>query len=198
MKMTRLALMSLLIFVSISYALQIGESWPKLSQKLKNVDEQELTLESLKGKKGTLVIFSCNACPFVKAWEDRIVTLGNQYQEKGIAVVAVNSNDPQQVSEDGFDQMKTRYKEKGFKFPYVVDATSDIARTFGATRTPEAFLFDAQGKLIYHGTIDDNAHEPKKVEKRFLEQALSALVENKKIEQAETKAIGCSIKFRAK
>ena len=98
--------------------------------------------------------------------------------------------------EDGYDVMVTRSQKLKMKFPYVVDATSDVARAFGATRTPEAFLFDADGKLVYHGTIDDNANDPKQVKERYLEAALTSVSSGKPVATAETKSMGCGIKFR--
>jgi hypothetical protein len=92
--------------------------------------------------------------------------------------------------------MQQRARERGFEFLYVVDATSNVARAFGATRTPEAFLFDAAGTLVYHGAIDDNAQDAAKVEKRFLKDALDALLAGREVAVKETKALGCSIKFR--
>jgi peroxiredoxin len=178
-------------------ALAIGAAIPMADQKMKNVDGKEIAVADVKGSKGTLVIFTCNACPYAKAWEDRIVALGNEYEGKGIGVIAVNANDPGKVAEDGYDQMKSRAKDKNFGFPYVVDATSNVARAYGATRTPEAFLFDAQGKLVYHGTIDDNAQEPDKVSTRYLSDALVAVTSGKEIAVKATKAMGCGIKFRA-
>ena len=178
-------------------ALAMVAAIPMADQKMKNVDGKEVAVADVKGAKGTLVIFTCNACPWAKAWEDRIVALGNDYKGKGIGVIAVNANDPGKVAEDGYDQMKTRAAEKKFGFPYVVDATSNVARAYGATRTPEAFLFDAQGKLVYHGTIDDNAQEPGKVSTRYLADALAAVSSGKEIAVKETKAMGCGIKFRA-
>ena len=178
-------------------ALAIGAAIPAADQKMKNVDGKEIAVADVKGSKGTLVIFTCNACPYAKAWEDRIVALGNEYKGKGIGVIAVNANDPGKVAEDGYDQMKTRAAEKKFGFPYVVDATSNVARAYGASRTPEAFLFDTQGKLVYHGTIDDNAQEPEKVSTRYLADALAAVSSGKEIAVKETKAMGCGIKFRA-
>jgi peroxiredoxin len=178
-------------------ALAMGAAIPMADQKMKNVDGKEVAVADVKGAKGTLVIFTCNACPWAKAWEDRIVALGNEYKGKGVGVIAVNANDPGKVAEDGYDQMKTRAAEKKFGFPYVVDATSNVARAYGATRTPEAFLFDAQGKLVYHGTIDDNAQEPEKVSTRYLADALAAVSSGKEIAVKETKAMGCGIKFRA-
>ncbi|HEV8198879.1 MAG TPA: thioredoxin family protein [Candidatus Polarisedimenticolia bacterium] len=177
--------------------LAIGGAIPMADQKMKNVDGKEIAVADVKGAKGTLVVFTCNACPYARAWEDRIVALGNEYKSKGIGVIAVNANDPEKVAEDGYDQMKTRAQDKHFGFPYVVDATSGLAKAYGASRTPEAFLFDAQGKLVYHGTIDDNAQDPEKVSSRYLSDALAAVSSGKDVPVKETKAMGCGIKFRA-
>jgi peroxiredoxin len=178
--------------------LAIGNPAPMTDVKMKNVDGHELDIADVKGTKGTLVIFSCNACPWAKAWEGRIVEIGNAYSRRGIGVVVINSNDPAVNEEDGYAVMQSRAKQRGMKYPYVVDATSEVARAFGATRTPEAFLFDAAGRLAYHGTVDDNAHEPGKVQRRYLRDALDAVVAGKDVEMKDTKALGCSIKFRAR
>jgi len=177
-------------------ALAIGSPMPSADVKMKNVDGKEFTLAELAGKKGTLVVFSCNACPWAKKWESRITTLGNGFAKKGVGVVVINSNDPGVNPEDRYDVMVTRSQKLKMKFPYVVDATSDVARAFGATRTPEAFLFDADGKLVYHGTIDDNANDPKQVKERYLEAALTSVSSGKPVATAETKSMGCGIKFR--
>ena len=181
---------------SIASPLAMGGKPPAADMKMKNVDGKELTLQEVMGPKGTLVVFTCNACPFAKAWESRIVELGNAYRAKGVGVVAINSNDPNKVAEDGFEVMQTRAKERGMTFPYVFDATSNVARAFGASRTPEVFLFDAKGALVYHGAVDDNSGEPDKVKEKWLQAALDAVVEGKEVAVKETKAIGCSIKFR--
>ncbi len=178
-------------------SLALGGSIPMADTKMKNVDGKEMSIADVKGAKGTLVVFTCNACPWAKAWEDRIVALGNEYQKKGIGVVAVNANDPSKVAEDGYDGMQARAKEKSFGFPYVVDATSGVAKAFGASRTPEAFLFDAKGALVYHGTVDDNAQEPAKVTATYLKDALVAVANGQGVAVQETKAMGCGIKFRA-
>ena len=177
-------------------ALAIGSAMPSADVKMKNVDGKEFTLAELSGKKGTLVVFSCNACPWAKKWEGRIANLGNGFAKKGVGVVVINSNDPGLNPEDGYDAMQARANKLKMKFPYVVDATSDVARSFGATRTPEAFLFDAEGKLVYHGTIDDNANDPKQVKERYLEAALTSVSSGKPVATAETKSMGCGIKFR--
>lgn len=181
---------------SAAVALELGESILSTEVKMKNVDGRMLAIADVQGEKGTLVIFSCNACPWVKAWETRIAALGNSAPELGIGVIAINSNDPGKVPEDSYDVMQQRAKERGFAFPYVVDETSGVAKAFGATRTPEAFLFDVAGKLVYHGAIDDNANEPDKVTKRYLADALQAVSAGQPVPVAQTKALGCTIKWR--
>jgi peroxiredoxin len=165
--------------------------------KMKNVDGKMLSIADVSGKAGTLVVFTCNHCPFAKAWEQRIVELGNAYAGKGIGVLLVNANDPTQHAEDGFEEMQAHAKSRGMKIPYVVDDTSAVARAFGASVTPEAFLFDKSGKLAYHGTIDDNRQEADKVKARYLKDALDAVVAGKTPAVPETKGLGCSIKFRS-
>ena len=164
--------------------------------KMKNVDGKMLSLAEVTGKAGTLVIFTCNHCPFARDWEQRIVELGNSYAAKGIGVILVNANDPAMHADDGFEEMQAHAKSRGMKVPYVVDDTSGVARAFGASVTPEAFLFDKAGKLAYHGTIDDNRQEPDKVKTRYLKDALDAVVAGKKPAVPETKGLGCGIKFR--
>ena len=178
--------------------LALGGQAPMNTVKMKNVDGKEVSIADVAGKKGTLVVFTCNACPYAKAWEERIVALGNEYMSKGIGVIAVNSNDPGIVADESYDVMKTRAADRKMSFPYVVDNGSEVAKAFGATRTPEAFVFDAAGKLVYHGTIDDNFQEPEKVEKRYLKDALNAVATGGTVTTAETKSIGCGIKFKQK
>ncbi len=178
--------------------LALGDAMPMGDVKMKNVTGKDLTLASSAGKQGTLVVFTCNACPWAKKWQTRVAEIGNSALAAGLGVVAINSNDPSLNAEDGYKEMQKRAKDLGFKFPYVVDATSDVARSFGATRTPEAFVFDAGGKLVYHGTVDDNANDAAAVKDAWLKDAVSAVAEGKAVSVAETKALGCSIKFRAK
>ena len=201
--MNRKAMLALPVIVGLAVTaavagpLAIGAKMPSTDVKMKNVDGSEKTLAEIAQPAGTLVVFTCNHCPYAKAWEKRIVELGNTYMTKGIGVVAVNSNDPKVAAGDSFDGMQVRAKERGMQFPYVVDATSGVARAFGATKTPEAFLFDKDGKLVYHGTIDDNGEDAAKVEKWYLKDALEAVAGGKDVAVKETKSIGCSIKFRS-
>ena len=184
-------------FYTLAAGLKPGDPIPMGNVKMMNVDGKFLPIADIKGEKGTLIIFGCNSCPWVKAWLDRIVAIGNEYMEKGIGVMMINSNDPAVKEEDRFEVMQRVVKAKGIRFPYVVDATSYVARAFGATHTPEVFLFNGEGKLVYHGAIDDNARHPEAVEHHYLKDALEALLQGKLIPIAETKAIGCTIKFRS-
>lgn len=178
------------------FTLASGETLELAKQKMKGVDGGSVSVADAAGKKGTLVVFTCNACPYVKAWEERIADLGNAYSKKGIGVIAINANDPDRVAADGFEQMKQKAKTRGMSFPYVVDETSKVAKEFGATRTPEVFLFDAKGQLVYHGAVDDNVKDASAVTEKYLEDALDAVLAGEKVQVAETKAIGCTIKWR--
>jgi hypothetical protein len=180
-----------------SSGLAIGSSAPKADVAMKSVDGKGVSIRGAAGPKGTLVVFTCNHCPWAKAWESRIVEIGNAAAAKGIGVVAINSNDPAAYAEDSFEEMQKRARERGMRFPYVVDADSGVARAFGATRTPEVFLFDAGGQLVYKGAVDDNAKEAAAVKERFLADAVDAVAKGAAPKVSETKALGCSIKFRS-
>ena len=189
-------LLAIVLSTAPASALVIGDPVPKRAVAMKNVDGRRLTLASAAGPKGTLVLFTCNHCPWVRAWEDRIVRVAADARKRGIGVIAINSNDPEAYAEDSYAKMVTRAKEHGYGFPYVVDATSEVAVAFGATHTPEAFLFDARGRLVYHGAVDDNAQQPDQVKATWL--AVAAAAAGRPVPLAETKAMGCGIKFRGR
>jgi peroxiredoxin len=175
--------------------LALGAKAPLVTTKLKNVDGKEVSIAQSAGKEGTLVVFTCNHCPFAKAWEQRIAELGNSYVKRGIGVILINANDPTAHEEDGYTEMQAHAKNRAMQFPYAVDETSAVARAFGASVTPEAFLFDKAGKLAYHGAIDDSK-DSEKVQKRYLKDALDAIVGGRTPAVPESKSIGCGIKFR--
>jgi peroxiredoxin len=179
----------------VGAGLALGAKLPMANTKMKNVDGKMVSIADVKGKTGTLVVFTCNHCPFAKAWEERIVELGNGYSKKGLGVILINANDPTMHEEDGYAQMQERAKSRGMQIPYVVDETSGVAKAFGAAVTPEAFLFDKSGKLVYHGAVDDN-RDAGRVEKHYLKDALEAVVGGKVPPVQESKGIGCGIKFR--
>lgn len=173
-----------------------GTKAPALDVKMKGVDGKETSIADVAGAKGTLVIFTCNHCPFVKAWEERTVAIGNAALAKGIGVVAINANDPTVQPEDGFEGMQARVKERGIRYAYLVDADSAVAKAFGATRTPEFYLLDPNGTVVYHGALDDNAREPEKVTTHWLKDAVEAVAAGKPVEVKQTKALGCTIKWK--
>ena len=190
------AVFSALPAVWCAAAPAIGDAIPAGSVKMENVDGRKLSIADVTGAHGTLVIFSCNHCPWVRAWEDRIIAAASDAATRGIGVITINSNDPAAYPGDSFAEMQERAKAKAYGFPYVMDTTSAVGRAFGATHTPEVFLFDAHGKLAYHGAIDDNARDPAKVTQRYLADAIEAVAAGKPPALQETKALGCSIKFR--
>lgn len=190
------ALAASLAFLPALAGVAVGEKAPMTDRAMQGVDGSSLSIADAAGAKGTLVIFTCNHCPFVKAWLDRTVAAANAALGEGVGVIAINANDPAAYAEDSFEDMQKLAKEKGMKYPYVVDADSSVARAFGATRTPEFFLLDASGKVVYHGAFDDNARDPEKASDHYVKDAIEALVAGKEIPVKETKSIGCSIKFR--
>lgn len=173
--------------------LKIGDKAPDFN--LIGVDEKYYSLVSFKDKKLLCVIFSCNHCPYVKAYEDRIISIQKDF-ENDLQIVAINSNDEVNYPEDSFEEMKKRDKEKGFNFPYLRDTDQSVAEAYGATHTPEVFLFDSERRLQYHGKIDDNWNYPNQVKEHYLRDAIKALLEGKEVEVKETYSIGCTIKWK--
>ena len=173
--------------------LKIGSKLPEFN--LPATDSKNYSPSSFQNSKVLVVMFTCNHCPYVQAYEERLIKLQSDFKSKGVTFVAINSNDEKNYPEDSFENMIKRAKEKGYNFPYLRDKSQEIARKFGATHTPEIFVFDEKKTLQYHGGIDDNWKEPEKVTKQSLKEAIEALLANKKIETSETHAIGCTVKW---
>lgn len=142
------------------------------------------------------VIFSCNHCPYVQAWEGRLIQIQRDYAGRGVQFVLINSNDPETYPADSFEQMQRRAAEKRYPFPYVFDEIQAVARQYGATRTPEIFLFDRRRVLRYHGAPDDNYENPTQVHRPYLRDALDALLNDSAPAVTETKPVGCTIKWK--
>ncbi|MBL0102932.1 MAG: thioredoxin family protein [Bacteroidetes bacterium] len=177
---------------------QVGDEGRDFS--LKNIDGKMLSMKDMKDAKGVILVFTCNHCPFSKAYEERIIALDKKYAPLGYPVIAINPNDKTREPEDSFENMQIRAKEKGFSFPYLYDETQEIAQSYGATRTPHVYVLKKEGaKFIvkYIGAIDDNSDEPEKVTAKYAENAVDALLANKAVATPETKAIGCGIKWKA-
>lgn len=167
--------------------------------KLKNVDGKMVSLSDFKSSKGVIVIFDCNTCPFSQAYNTRIIELNDKYASKGFPVVAINPNDPQRSSGDSYEEMVSLAKEKKYKFPYLVDESQDVAKAFGATNTPHVFILKNEKqtfKVAYIGAIDDNARSASSVSRKYVEEAVESLLNNKPVTSAKTKAIGCGIKWK--
>ena len=175
--------------------LDLGSILPLGDIKMADISGKDVSLNDAKGKNGLLVIFSCNTCPWVIAWEDRYVELADTYKDKGVGIVAINSNEKQFDTVDSMEEMQAHAKEQGYNFYYTMDNGSKLASEFGATRTPHIYLFDKKDKLVYRGAIDDNARKPDKVENTYLADAIDNMLAGNTIDPTATKALGCAIKF---
>lgn len=164
---------------------------------LPNVDGEMVSLADFEDAKGFILIFTCNTCPYSVAYEDRIIALDKAYKSKGYPVIAINPNDPAAIDGDDLADMKVRATEKGFSFPYLQDVGQQVYPQYGATKTPHVFVLqkEVNNNIVrYIGAIDDSSRKPNKVKKRYVEQAVDALLAGKSPSTTTTKAIGCSIK----
>jgi peroxiredoxin len=167
--------------------------------RLKNVDGKMISLSDFRTSKGVIVIFDCNTCPYSKAYNSRIIDLNSRYAGKGFPVITINPNDPAQSAGDSFDRMVALAKEKEYSFPYLADESQDVSHAFGATNTPHVFLLHRTNndfKVVYIGAIDDNARDTSAIKRKYVEEAVDALLMNKPVPAARTKAIGGSIKWK--
>ncbi|MCX8037308.1 MAG: thioredoxin family protein [Candidatus Sumerlaeia bacterium] len=174
--------------------LEIGKPAP--SFKLPNVDGKTVdSAELLKTNKALVVVFMANHCPVAVAYQDRLIEIQKDYKERGVAVVAISSNDAEAYPADSFENMKKRAEEKKYNFPFLYDESQEVARNFRATCTPHVFVIDAKGNLAYRGAVDDN-QDPKKVKNTYLRDALDAVLAGKPASPATTKQVGCTIKWK--
>lgn len=167
--------------------------------KLQNAKGGIVSLSDYKDKKGVIVVFTCNHCPFAKAYEERLIALDKKYGALNFPVVAINSNDASDYEDESMDNMKKRASEKGYTFPYLQDATQAVAKAFGATRTPHVFVLrneNAKFTVQYIGTIDDNYQDPTSVTKRYVEDAVNNILAGKPVVVTQTKAVGCAIGWK--
>jgi peroxiredoxin len=203
MKTLKTALI-LFVFALITVAFTVKTDGYKVGDqiedfRLKNIDNQMVSLADYKKAKGFIIIFTCNMCPYAVANEDRIIALDAKYKKKGYPVIAINPNDPNVSKGDGFEDMKVRASEKGFTFPYLFDAKQDVFPKFGATKTPHVYIVSKSTmKVAYIGAIDNSSKNPDAVTEKYVENAVDALLLGKEIEKTETRAIGCSIKVDTK
>ncbi len=195
-----LPIVSILLLSAFSVAAQsytslaIGSSIPKAAVKTTTVSGGKVALNDVKTSKGLLVMFSCNTCPYVIKAQERTREMIQYATERGIGMIIINSNEAQRGEDDSPEAMKAYSRDQGYKVPYVIDANSEIANAFGATRTPEVFLFDGNGKLVYKGAMEDNPSKPAESKQIFLRAAIDNMIKGQPIDPNSTKSVGCSIK----
>jgi peroxiredoxin len=163
---------------------------------LSGVDGKRYSLDAFRDARILTVFFTCNHCPYVLGWESRIQDLCRRLGDRGVAFVGINSNDPVRYPQDGFEGMKERARAQKIPYPYLHDATQDVARAYGAQVTPEFFVFDRDRRLRFHGRLDDNHASPEAAGKRYLAPAIEALLGAREVPVPETDVEGCSIKWK--
>jgi peroxiredoxin len=173
--------------------LDLGEKAPDFGD-LQGADGRRYSLRSFDDKPLLVVMFTCNHCPYVVAYEDRMISIQRDYAGRGVQLVAINSNDDKAYPEDGYPEMVKRAKEKGFNFPYVRDPDQKAADAYGAVCTPHVFAFDKDRRLRYRGRIDDSK-DPSRVKSHDLRNALDDMAGGRNVREADAKPFGCSIKW---
>ena len=187
----------LLTEVTQSGGYQVGDA--VASFRLKNTDGNMVSLNDLNNAKGVIIIFTSNHCPFARAYEDRIIALNNKFASQGYPVIAINPSDPGTHQDDTFEKMKERAAAKSYGYPYLVDESQQVAKAFGAGRTPQVFILQKNGgkfTVRYMGMIDDNPQDPGGVTKFYADEAISNLLTGKPVVTTTTKPIGCAIKWK--
>ncbi len=184
-----------LITQSGQETLPIGSDAPDFKD-LPGTDGKTYGLDSFKDSKLVVLNFTCNHCPYAKAYEDRFTALAEEFTSKGVAFLAVNVNDAESYPEDDMEHMKKRAQEKGFPFPYVRDDSQEVAKAYGAVCTPHLFVLDGDRKLAYEGRIDDSWQEPDAANAHDLRDAIEALLAGGPVPNPQTNPMGCSIKWK--
>jgi peroxiredoxin len=160
---------------------------------LPGVDGQQHNLDDYADKPALAVVWSCNHCPYVQAWEGRMISLQREFGDRGFELVAISSNDADNYPEDSVEAMKARSAEQGFNFDYLYDEDQSVLNAYGAERTPEVFLFDRDRRLVYHGAIDDSREE-EGVTQEYLRDAIEAVLAGEEPQVSDTALVGCTVK----
>ena len=181
-------------FNTVSDPLPIGASMPNPDLKMKDVSGKEISLSSAKKKNGLLVMFSCNTCPYVIKNQSRTIEVSKHAIANDIGVAILNPNEAYRGNEESYEAMKEYAADQKYDWYYLVDQNHVMADAFGANRTPECFLFDKDGKLVYHGAIDDNPNDASSVNRKHLVEAINELKSGKEIAVKESRSVGCTIK----
>ncbi len=175
-------------------SLPIGGMMPKADLRMKDISGREISLKDAKQAHGLMVMFICNTCPVVKMNADRVRQICAYADGHQVGIVLLNSNEGDRDGGNSYSDMQAFGKEQGYKWYYALDRNSEMADAFGASRTPECFLFDKEGKLVYHGAIDDSPGDPDQVKRHHLQKAIDEVANGKEVSVKETRSIGCSIK----
>ena len=198
MKKLLLLIAPLVVAASLSFItgdpLSLGSMIPKADIKMKNVAGKMVSIKEVAKAKGTLVMFSCNTCPYVLKNQKRIVAINDFALKMKVGVIVLNSNEAYRNEDDSYEAMQAYAKDQKYNWDYVVDKNHEVADAFGAKRTPEVFLFNKEGKLVYHGAIDDNPSDATNVNRQHLKEAIKELVAGNDITVKESRSVGCSIK----
>jgi peroxiredoxin len=176
-----------------TFQLHRGDAAPDFA--LPGVDGKTYRLADFSAKPLLVVAFWCNHCPYVQAWEGRMVEIGRKYGPKGVGVALVNSNDARAYPEDRFESMVQRAKDHRYPFPYLHDESQEVAHAYGALVTPHPMLFDAQRRLLFQGRIDNDHQHPERVTEHFLERALDQALKGDPVQPSELPVAGCSVKW---
>jgi len=189
-----LAALGLLSFSSLNApGIPIGATIPKADIRIKDVSGKELTLQEAKQANGLLVMFTCNTCPYVIRNQSRTNDICAYAKSSKIGVVLLNSNEGDRQGGNSLEEMKSYAKSQGYQWYYAVDSKSVMADAFGASRTPECYLFDKNGKLVYHGAIDDSPGDASQVKRHHLKEAIQEMMQDREVTVKETRSVGCSI-----
>lgn len=172
----------------------LGSRIPKFS--LKDVSGATIDQTYLDGAKAALVVFSCNHCPYVKGSDADLTEVIRRFQPQGLKAVSISANDATQYPEDSFEKMQEKASALELPHPYLYDETQSVAKAFDAACTPEIYLFNAEGKLVFHGPVNDSPRDPTKVTRRYLNDAIEAVLDGRSPEKGFISSIGCSIKWK--
>jgi peroxiredoxin len=176
------------------FSLHPGDAAPDFA--LPGVDGATHRLSEFAGKPLFLAVFWCNHCPYVQAWESRMIEIGRTYGPKGVGIVLINSNDDRAYPDDRFDSMVHRAEEKRYPFPYLRDESQEVAHAYGALVTPHPMLFDRERRLLFQGRIDDDHQHLDRVKHHYLARALDQALRGESVNPAELPVAGCSVKWR--
>jgi thioredoxin-related protein len=183
-----------LLAFTVSDPLPLGSNMPKAENTLKDISGKDITLKSALKENGLLVMFSCNTCPVVINNQARTKEICEFATKKDIGVVLLNSNEANRKNSESLTAMQQYAKQQGYGWYYAEDKNNELADAFGATRTPECFLFDKNGKLVYHGAIDDSPSDAASVNRNHLKEAMNEVLAGKEVSVKQSKSVGCSIK----